>query len=111
MNNALIIKAKTLDEAIDKASAGNDMVEISTTLKHLSTLRGTIHFQKYVNTFIIPEINRKIKSLKTEKNIEEIRHIQGYIEGLEKFIDIDKFEKNYKLKLEQHGKEQRNGRK
>lgn len=104
MNNAQIIRARTTEEAIDKAVVGSDAIAIATTLKHLSSLRGTIHFRNYINSFIVPEVSKKAKALKSEKELSEIRYIQGYIAGLEKFMDTEHFERIYKLKLEQYGK-------
>lgn len=107
MNNALVIKAKDIDEAVEMASEGvdkNDTIVLSRTLKHLSSLRGTIHFKEYIHSFVTPEIQSYEKKLKTEKELSEIRYLQGFIAGLEKFKNIERFEKIYKLKLENQNK-------
>lgn len=101
----LIIEARNAEEATDKMITGDKRIETATTLRHLSQLRGTVHFQKYVQGCILPEMEKKMKALRSEKDPAHVRYLQGYLDALEKLKDIESFEKIYKVRLETYVKE------
>lgn len=71
-------------------------------LKHLSALKNSPHFVKFVKEIIFPERDRRQALLNKEKDPIEMYRLQGFIEALKWVITIEKFEKNYKSKLDRN---------
>lgn len=97
--DVLVVEASSLEEATEKAIAGDNKVEIARMLKHLDSLSTSVYFLQFIKKIVEPELFKKINILKKSKDQIEVYRAQGFVESLEWVKNIDPFIKIYKAKL------------
>ncbi len=106
-NNAIIVKAKSREEAVSMVSEGVVIAEPDTVVvKALRFLKENVHFQTYTRRIIDEEIALQRNKLQDEQDPVKMYRIQGYISALEWGKNLDRFQKNYQAKVDRnnHGK-------
>lgn len=104
MNNGQLTNQNELivEKSPDEGKVTNQNSAITSLIKSLSLLRNSPNFTKFVKEIIGPERARKQEQLNLSKDPIDMYRIQGFIEALKWVVNIEKFEKNYKSKLERN---------
>lgn len=101
MNNAVVIKAKSHDEAIEMASEGVLIAEPdAVVVRAIRFLMDNVHFKTYVRRVIETDIALERSKLESEQDPIQMYRMQGYIKGLEKMKDLERFKKIYQAKID-----------